>query len=227
MGLPKDAIFRGPLLHSNVEMLALSYCWGNFHHPDEFGFQIRDLARLVGWFINKEAQREHDARARRRGGTSYQAKQIIVFMDWAAFHQHGCDYQPATVREVGQGSYDLSFENVSDSVTSVSANLIREMATVGSKPELDVGTNVSARVPRTHEEQDVFVDGLKSVNLWYANQHVRKVLLTKLPERCIDRRPYIESGWPCFEKAASSMITDSEYILDASQLKGADLESCP
>ena len=64
---------------------------------------------------------------------------------------------------------------------------------------------------RTEEQQEAFKRALKAVNLWYAHPLTWVWALTMVPQGV---KPYVERGWPCFEKAVGTMIKDSYMFLD-------------
>lgn len=70
--------------------------------------------------------------------------------------------------------------------------------------------------PRDKEQDASFARSLANVNLWYAHQLVFSLLLTAVPEGC---RPYLERGWPVFERSISSLIKDSDMLLDVGKLQ--------
>lgn len=66
---------------------------------------------------------------------------------------------------------------------------------------------------RTLAEERSFQRALKHVSLWYAHQSTEVWLLTRVPR---ESTQYDERGWPFFECAVSSMITDPRKLLDIS-----------
>lgn len=65
--------------------------------------------------------------------------------------------------------------------------------------------------PRTQEEKIAFMRSLQHINLWYAHAETEVWMLTYTPE---DVTPYERRGWPTFEVAISTMISDSTSVLD-------------
>jgi len=64
---------------------------------------------------------------------------------------------------------------------------------------------------RTDDELEVFKRGLKNVNLWYAHPLTWVFALTVVPAGV---KPFLERGWPRFEKAVSTLIKDRTMFLD-------------
>jgi hypothetical protein len=74
---------------------------------------------------------------------------------------------------------------------------------------------------RSPQEQATFKCGLRNVNLWYSHQLTSVWLLKWVPDRVTHK--YMDRGWPFFEQAISSMITDSTNLVD---LDCNSVESC-
>lgn len=64
---------------------------------------------------------------------------------------------------------------------------------------------------RSDQELTVFVRALANVNLWYSHQLTWVWLLTRVPDGV---RPYMDRGWPTFERAIGMLIKDSSMLLD-------------
>jgi len=74
------------------------------------------------------------------------------------------------------------------------------------------------QLPRDVWQDDAFKRGLKQAHLWFASRLVWKVLLTKLPNLCINAWEFHDRGWTTFECAVSGLITDSDMVLDLGPL---------
>lgn len=64
---------------------------------------------------------------------------------------------------------------------------------------------------RSEEELASFMHGLKSVNLWYSHQMTTVWMLTRVPKGV---KPYVERGWPCFERQVATMTKPFHFSLD-------------
>lgn len=65
--------------------------------------------------------------------------------------------------------------------------------------------------PRSDAEHELFKQGLKNVNLWYAHIATETWMMTKTRDGMV---PYDDRGWPTFERGISSILTRSHALLD-------------
>jgi len=70
--------------------------------------------------------------------------------------------------------------------------------------------------PRSRIETRMFNAALKDINLWYAHKQTLVWMLTSTPPGVT---AYMDRGWPCFERAISFMICDSDKVLDLGTLE--------
>jgi len=74
--------------------------------------------------------------------------------------------------------------------------------------------------PRTDEQEARFSRALKSINVWYAHPCSIVWMLTARWPGIV---PYGARGWPHFERAISSLIARTGYVLDLGKLETAEL----
>jgi len=75
--------------------------------------------------------------------------------------------------------------------------------------------------PRDEEQDRLFHKSLHGLKEMYAHQQTWVICFTPLPpDQWLppNAKPYTERGWPCFEMAISSWITDPLKLLDLSKL---------
>jgi hypothetical protein len=90
-------------------------------------------------------------------------------------------------------------------------------ATKEEQPLFTVGGRVSARLPRTDEEEDIYQKGLDSLHVWFGHRKCFKLLFTShpsdsLPEdatQYIERPDYNTSAWTILERCVSCLVCDS------------------
>jgi len=83
-----------------------------------------------------------------------------------------------------------------------------------------VGGRVSARLPRTDEEEDIYQKGLDSLHVWFGHRKCFKLLFTShpsdsLPEdstQYIERPDYNTSAWTILERCVSCLVYDSFFL---------------
>jgi len=88
----------------------------------------------------------------------------------------------------------------------------------GSLPqnaELGPSTDPQPGQERSPEEHARFKRGLHDVNLWYAHQLSSVWLLKWTLERVTNK--YMDRGWPFFEQAVASMLTDSVNLIELNE----------
>lgn len=69
------------------------------------------------------------------------------------------------------------------------------------------------QAPRSQEEQTSFKRALSDAHVWWMSSHTFKLLLTVEPEGS-EALPYLDRGWPNFEREISYMNTATDLILD-------------
>ena len=78
--------------------------------------------------------------------------------------------------------------------------------------------------PRTEEESERFIRGLRTINQWYMHPFTKVLMLNNTPENLpehTNQRTYDERGWTYFERSAAAIVKHRSSLWEYSRYRGS------